>query len=63
MTRSSKTGRSADTLSRCGRTGFPVARSLVLRYPVKDTARTTSGAVALKISCSVRSAMQEMSRS
>jgi hypothetical protein len=36
---------------------------VLLTYPVNDTARTTSGAVAVKISCSVRSAMQEMSRS
>ncbi|HJY56407.1 MAG TPA: hypothetical protein VJ418_08500 [Streptosporangiaceae bacterium] len=62
-TRSSNTGRSADAASRCGRTGFPVAWSVVLTYPVKDTARTTSGAVALKISCIVRSAIPEMRRS
>jgi hypothetical protein len=62
-TRSWKTARSADTASRCGRTGFPVAWSVVLRYPVNDTALTTSGAVALKISCMVRSAMAQTRRS
>ncbi|HLK79143.1 MAG TPA: hypothetical protein VKU77_36545 [Streptosporangiaceae bacterium] len=62
-TRSSKTGRPADTATRCGRTGLPVAWSVVLRYPVNDTARTTSGAVALKISCMVRSAIAQTRRS
>ena len=62
-TRLSKAGRSADTVSRCGQTGFPVAWSVVLTYPVKDIARMMSGGVALNTSCSVRSAIAEMRRS
>jgi len=42
--------------------GLPVARSVVLSRPLNTTASTTSGDVAVKISCSVRSATQAISR-
>lgn len=60
-TKSSNVARSASTLSRCGRAGLPVARSIVLTRPLNTTASTTSPDVATKISCRVRNATLAMS--
>jgi len=42
---------------------LPVARSVELTYPVKETAATISAGVALNSSCTVRSATRQTSRS